>query len=324
MDSVVDAASDCTTLNARQQHQMQELRGTALRAVDHFIHFYRSSTYASLVSFRDVLTDLTEPFSEAEKTLVSAHEGWLQFTQGRATVEFTQATMVIRNISLWQELLNDTLYDVYFDILSTDSTLRTTNASIVLPDTPFWNETTEAWLRFVSLHDTFHRAMSAINATLGPQFLDLESSIYSIKDLGYSLRKDLITPLLPTFRVHCNWCYTSNNDTLASIVKRRLIDYMSSVLYPTLQVVSDTVDDIYKRYVVALAKRDNVTRAQIIEEDLNDLITLVEQVYLDIEDNLYDTLKTSSAFIEEILRLASPRCEGALYTSQTEVRSIME
>lgn len=271
-----------------------------------------------MLNFRGVMAELTNTYLTSETEYVNTYE----FTQDNAQIAVTGATLSISNASIWTDLDNGTHYYADFDVLSTtDSTLNAVTATVHLPDGSFWNVTTDIWVRFTTLRNVYQEAMSSLNASMGPLLLELNTAIDSLanSDTGYALRESLLDPLSSSLRFQCAWCATPDNATLSSIVQTRLEEFSQLTLLPTLGQISLDLQDLYTRYLSALAQVNEVARLQVVDVDLPALIATVEALYTDMEDNMYLTLKTSKEFMVELMRQLTPKCETDLHIIQKEV-----
>ena len=269
--------------------------------------FYSDSFYSSLLNYEEVVTNMTYDFLDAETKYISRNED-LEFVQNAANIWLHHARISIRNITVWTPYNNGTYYNLGFDSTPLNWTLlRASSAHAKLPENPFWDVTTRIWTRFTTLRNAYYSVVSSLDALLGGLYTDLTDSIVTIQGNQYTLRKALLAHVAPLLRAQCDFCANDAGDALVDIVKTKLTTELGP-LQTTLEAMLNSVEQTYIGFLSALANGNTADQNSIRNTDVPNIVTSAENLWDSMNDELYDTLKTSTGLLEELLRHMRPKC----------------
>lgn len=327
-DVYVLAVQDCNMLCTRHAQLITGIQLQVMDAVASFTNFYYSSTYASVIQFRDILFSINFDYTPEERAFLQSRKDILRFTEENARINVSQGAMTVHNVPITVEmdysrmnvselidmnvtLPNGTYFETTLHIGINQASLRAVRAAVQLPDDDFWNHTTNIWLKFATLRTVTELSMSSVRMISTILLRNLQEDIKNITIKGFLINPEQIAFIQPILRFNCSWCTDGNNPVLA-IMKDRLTSLMNSTFQPKLEQLQIEIESIYNDFLQAMADNDRSLLDDIYDNRLPALVELADNLSNEMQYKMMAEISEALAFCSELLRQLEPKCDDAI------------
>ncbi|KAI0226615.1 hypothetical protein LSAT2_022904 [Lamellibrachia satsuma] len=261
---------------------------------------------------------LTDQVAASEKRVIEVNKDCIWFTSKQRLLVETLRTSLLWAIERFYTHVHDNVYVALLEL--PDVMKRTMDQYDGTPVTQkeYKQRLLSDYLQ--SIHDPLAEAVAVAKGQLT---VDLKQAINTLLyDNDYVLRTGYVSQLLTYVQnLNCDWCL-SDDESLTSLLKSRLIGYINAEMTASLDSIKSDLD----RYGTILrdaqfVKMDRTGRNNFVD-GVNKTTVEVGKLLIGLNETLREKVVGAAATVGEMHALLTPKCRGELQSASRELGAV--